>query len=100
MAKLNFTIHQVRKAVERKAGAEHVVIRNTGEMQAWIIVDGKRVTRVTIPHGRGPLKKGTAKSICNSLKLNTKQCTDFIQCPMSGKDYIKVLRQKIKDGVL
>lgn len=100
MAKLNLTIQQVRKAVETKPGAGNVKIRGTGEMQAWIIVDGKKVARVTIPHGKGPLKKGTAKNICNSLKLSTKQCVDFIQCPMSGKEYIELLRQKIQEGLL
>lgn len=87
--RLNFLKQDVAHVIEKKLLAKP---RSKTENNVWYVLDSKKVLRVTYPHGSGPLKKGTAKSIINQLKLSNDQFKDLVGCPMSGKDFETYIR--------
>ena len=68
--------------------------RTTKELNGWFVYNGKKILRVTIPKGRGLLRKGTQASIINQLKLTKEKFSDLIECPLSYEGYIKILKEK------
>ena len=75
--------------------------RSGKEMNCWIKIEGRKVTRVTYPkQHRGDIPIGTLRSIRNQLKLNNKQFDDFVECPMTRTDYENHLRNLIENGTL
>jgi len=71
------------------------------ERSKWIVLDGKRVLRVTYPKSHSAdIKRGTLESIRKMLRLDRDQFDDFISCSMSGSDYEGHLRTLISSGEL
>ena len=97
MSKYNFTIQELTSAISKKLNLQ---FRIGKERNAWYELDGKKILRVTIPKGRGQVKIGTANSIRNQIKLSIEQYGDLIRCPISGKDYESIIREKIERGIL
>lgn len=79
----------VRRAVEGKSGG---IRKSRKEVNLRIYLNGKRVGRVTVPKGRGPLHPTTAKKIRDQLKLNPDEFREFVRCPLTGPDYEERLR--------
>ena len=86
---------EVRHAVEKKT--EHH-IRRRKEINYIIFRQGRRVSRVTIPHGRKDLKVGTERSTRNQSRLDKNQFKAFVDCPLSGADYALILDELIEHG--
>ena len=75
--------------------------RSGKELNCWIKIGGRKVTRVTYPkQHRGDMPIGTLRSIQKQLQLNNKQFEDFIECPMTRTDYENHLRDLIENGTL
>ena len=85
-----FSYREVARALEGKLSLD---FRNGAELNAWFIHDGVKINRITAPHiHRGDIPHGTLRSIRNQTLLTAKQFEDLIDCPLSGQDYIQVLR--------
>lgn len=90
------TIQKLRRALEWKLAA--IVQRHKGgkEQNYKIIVEGNYVARVTVPHGRGELKRGTENSIRNQFLLPRDLFEDLVECPLSARDYVRYLQESDK----
>lgn len=97
MSLLNFTKQQLANALARKLS---LVFRTGKERNAWFELDGKRILRVTMPKGRGPLTPGTARAIQDQVKLSMQEYANLIKCPLLGKDYEAIIREKMDRGLL
>ena len=89
---------EVRRAIERKLSPS--CFRGGKELNYWLELDGKKVTRVTVTKSNDELRAGTQASIRNQLRLSRGQFDDLVACPMSGADYYELLREKVRLGLL
>jgi len=89
---------EVRRAIERKLNPSY--FRGSKELNYWLELDGRKVTRVTVTKSNDELRVGTQASIRNQLRLSREQFDDLIACPMSGADYYELLREKVRLGLL
>lgn len=65
------------------------------ENNRWVVLDGKKVLRVTYPKGHsGDVKPLTLKSIREQMKLEKEDFEQFVECKMSGADYEVHLRKR------
>ncbi len=83
--------NEVRNALKNKL---EVVFASGKEPTGWFIYKGKKVTRVTVPKGRDTLKKGTQKSIRESLRLNSSNFDALLECPLRFNEYVGILKKK------
>lgn len=98
MGLLNVDYGGVTRALEAKVGLD---FRSGRERVAWYVLEGKRRFMVHVPKKhRGDLPPGTAGAIRNDLKLTTRQFRDLVDCPISGADYERLIRQKIAEDLL
>lgn len=68
--------------------------RITKEMNGWFVYNDKKILRVTVPKGRGSLRKRTQASIINQLKLTNESFANLIDCPLKHGDYLRILKGK------
>jgi hypothetical protein len=88
----------VAHAIEKKVPGDTA---DGKERNRWAIIDGVKVLRVTYPNSHSAdIKKGTLESIRKQLKLNREEFEKFIQCTMSGSDYVAHLRTLLESGEL
>ncbi len=98
MGGLNFSHRKVSGALTGKLGLDY---RGGKERNAWYIIDGVQVLRITAPKVHsGDIPPGTLGSIRNQTRLSTRQFQDLVNCPMSGADYEAFIRDKIAKGEL
>ena len=97
MGELNFSISDVQGILEGKIQLKP---RNKGERNYWFYLDGRKCLRVTLPQGRGPLKRGTANSIINQLKLCKNQFREYVTCKHNLRDFENTIRGKIAMGLI
>ena len=97
MGELNFSISDVQGLLEGKL---HLKPRKTGERNYWFYLDGRKCLRVTLPQGRGPLKRGTSNSIVNQLKLCKNQFREYVSCKNDLRDFENTIRGKIAMGLI
>ncbi|MCX7011948.1 MAG: hypothetical protein NTW86_05170 [Candidatus Sumerlaeota bacterium] len=97
MPKLNVDKHATSKALTDKL---RLRFGSGKERNGWYELDGRKILRVTMPKGRGPLPTGTANSIRNQVKLTVEEFGDLLQCPLSGTDYEAIVRTKMDTGRL
>ena len=70
-----------------------VDFRSGSERSAWVVVDGKKATRVTMPKvHRGDIPPPTARSIRDQLAMSDDDFMDFVDCPMSGAQFADHMR--------
>ncbi|NQS99311.1 MAG: hypothetical protein HQ591_12750 [candidate division Zixibacteria bacterium] len=87
----------VKRAFEKKLGLKP----ETGkENNVFVEFAGCEKIRVTYPKGRGDLHPKTASSIRKQTKLSWDDFIDLVKCPLSAKDYQKIIRNKIKQNLL
>jgi len=94
---LNFSKQELTRALIEKL---NLSFRTGKERNAWFELDGRKILRVTMPKGRGPLTPGTARAIRNQVKLSTEEYADLIKCGLLGKDYEAIIREKMQRGPL
>lgn len=80
--------HEIDKIIN-KLGMQ---TRNSGELHAWLVYEGKVVVRTRRSHGKG--KYVPADKIRCQLKVNESQFSGLISCHISKEDYIKILMEK------
>ena len=64
------------------------------ELTGWFIYKSIKVTRVSIPKGRDHLTKGTQKAIRESLRLNSSEFDDLMDCPLRYDEYVDLLKNR------
>lgn len=87
--RLNYKKQDIAHAIENKLNATP---RTNSEKNVWYILDGRKILRVTYPHGKGDIPKGTVNSIINQLRLNKVQFKDFVACPLSAQHFEEIIR--------
>lgn len=88
---------EIRNVLEKKLGLKPRVGK---ENNVKYRIDNKVVIRITYPKGRGDLPRKTLKNILRQSKLGWDDFIDLIKCPLSAKDYEKIIRSKIKQNLL
>jgi hypothetical protein len=66
--------------------------RQGSETNKWVVINGRRVLRITYPkkHG-GDVPRGTLRSIRDQAKLSDEQFNALASCTMSGAAYAEHL---------
>ena len=58
----------------------------------WLIVAGRKTSvRTKVSHGARECGEPLVHQMAKDLRLKKKQFLDFIECPMSKKDYVRYL---------
>lgn len=88
----NFSHSDSRKVI-RKLKLEQTDANSRDEVY-WYYVNGKKILRVTMPnkHSTSSLSRGFITQIRMSLKLNTRQFEDLVDCPLSPEQYEELIR--------
>ena len=99
MPRLNYSPREVAHALDEKVCSE---TRSRGEVNCWVILDGKKLFRVTRPqvHASSSIPKGTLGQIRRQTRLDSEQFERLIDCPMSRAEYYDLLRVKQEDGLI
>lgn len=80
--------------IEGKLGLE---LSHTKELHAWLVIDGKKVLRLTLTNehgGRSELSSGATNRLWKVTKLDREDFVDLLECPLSRDDYIEKLKAK------
>lgn len=86
---MSYNSFVVAQRCEIKGG---VAFRNRGEKNGWVKCSGgKKASRVTVPQGRSPLKKGTLQSIARQLLLTDEEFKLFMDCSMKKEEYQEII---------
>lgn len=80
-------VHEYTK-IENKLG---LTSRNAGDRLSWFEHEGVVVVRTKRSHGNKDLPEHLIRQ---QLKLNEKQFSDLIDCPLTRKGYVDILTQK------
>lgn len=93
MKNSKFDTLDVKKVCQSKA---KVKFRKGGKEQNGLVSLGKvRAARITIPKGRKPIPVKTYKAMAHQLKLNVPEFDDFLECPLTTKEYFKLLGERV-----
>jgi hypothetical protein len=82
---------KIKKTCENKL---KMSFRTNKECNAWYYLNGKKITKITIPKQKGgnnTIKKGTLASMARQMKLNQTQFKDLINCPLKKNEYDQIL---------
>jgi hypothetical protein len=69
-----------------------ITFRSSGELNGWLVEAEQRLTRVTIPHGRDELKRGTLRSVIQQLGDNRTLFDGLMDCPRKREELVERLR--------
>ena len=92
-----FKKQEIQKVIQNKLGLKPRVGK---ENNAYYLIDDKEVLRITYPKGKGDLHPKTIQSIKRQTELGWDDFADLIKCPLSAKDYEKVIINKINKNKL
>lgn len=81
-----------RKEFDRLVDKFGLTTRNSGDLLAWLVIDGKMVVRTKRSNKQGDLPM--QDSIRQQLKLNETQLKEAIDCRLSRDGYLEILRSK------
>lgn len=71
-----------------------ITFRDGGEFNGWFVYGGKRIARVTVPHGRKPIPPKTYKSMATQLKLSVDEFDRLLDCPLSYTHFVTLLKMQ------
>jgi len=86
----------VRKVI-KKLDLEPGNSKRSKHDQFWYRLDGKKVTKITMPNvhgGSGSMSTGFLKQIRKRLRLDTSQFEDLVDCPLSAEEYEGIARNE------
>lgn len=91
MKNAQYNTSHVKDVCEKKLG---IVFRSGGELNGWVVADGRKIARLTVPKGKKPIPPKTYQSMAKQLRLATKDFDRLLDCPLSREAYFqKVLPQ-------
>ncbi len=85
MARMVYKIPDVRRMCETKLSMK---FRTEGESNAWLIEGGRKLARVTLPHHREELKRGTLGSVIRQLGADRQLFQGLMNCPSGRADLV------------
>jgi hypothetical protein len=88
---------RVRAAVDDKAPGEY---RSGREEIYWIVLEGRRRSKVRLPKGDGGWGIGFQESVRKDLLLSHGQFDDFVDCTLTGPHYEELLLEKLSQGLI
>lgn len=93
MKNAQFKALDVVNACKQKLG---VRFRGGRERTGWFRLQRKKIARITVPKGRGSLRKGTYQSMARQLFLTISEFDALLDCSLHYADYIKILDSRGK----
>lgn len=81
-----FKASDVKNKLEVKL---QIQFNNGKELNGYIKVDNNKKKRITIPHGRKEIPKGTLNSIINQLGLTKEDFYSFMKCDFGYIEYLE-----------
>ena len=86
---------QIKKAEIRKIFKKlNLDVRSTKHQYGWFIYENKKILRVHYSHGKGDVPGRVSDKIRNQLKVTEREFRELVNCPLSLKEYISILRGK------
>lgn len=89
MKNADYNTLRVKTVCEHKL---NISFRDGGEFNGWFEYEGRKVARVTVPHGRKPIPPKTYKSMAKQLNLTVEQFDELLDCPLKFEDFLDILR--------
>lgn len=90
-----FNTSDIIKICQKKA--EIIERRDNKHIIIWVGINGIKVSRVTIPHGKKILPPKTYKSIAENLKLSVSEFDSFLDCSLSKENYLNKLKPYLSE---
>lgn len=92
MKNASYDSHDVKRVCENKLAIE---FRTTGkEYNGWFLLpDGRRAARITVPKGRKDLPPKTYKSMATQLRLVVSDFDALLECSLIKAGYLKKLQE-------
>ena len=92
MKNANYDSSDVKKVCEKKL---QIDFRGTKEYNGWfLLADGRRAVRITVPMGRKFLPPKTYKSMAQQLKLSIPDFDALLDCPLTRQRYLAKLMEQ------
>lgn len=89
MKNVNYDSSDVKKVCEKKL---QINFRGTKEYNGWfLLADGRKAARITVPMGRKFLPHKTYKSMALQLKLTIPDFDALLDCPLTREGYLAKL---------
>lgn len=85
-----FNTLNVKNCCENKLEIEFKKTRSK-EHNGWFRLDGKKITRITVPKGRKFIPPKTYKSMAKQLKLEVDQFDELLECSLKIEGYRKII---------
>ena len=71
-----------------------ISFRDGGEFNGWFEYKGRKIARITVPHGRKPIPPKTYKSMARQLNLTIEQFDNLLDCPLKFEDFLNILKRQ------
>ena len=89
MRNAGFNTHDIKKCCENKL---EINFKKGGkEFNGWVVVEGIKTARITIPKGRKKVQPGTYGSMATQLRLRITEFDDLLECTLSKDGYLQIL---------
>lgn len=92
MPRASFDCKTIKERLENKL---MISFRSNKHHNGWMLLEGKKVARVTVPLGRKVISIGVFKNIADQLKLSVNEFENLLSCSLSKEAYEKILFKKI-----
>ena len=91
----NYPEKKIRKQIINKINPIIKKSRSSHQ-KGYVYLNGILITKVKIPNEHDRImKKSKSQFIASSLRLSYEELNDLIDCSMSGKKYLKLLKDRI-----
>ena len=96
MKNATYGSNDVKRVCEKKL---NINFRDGKEYNGWFVLkDGKKAKRITVPKGRKFLPGGTYKSMATQLGLTIPDFDSLLDCPLTKEEYLKKLAAQIQNN--
>lgn len=83
-----------KKDIDKLFSKLELTVRSTGHHYGWLMIDDVKILRVHYSHGKGDIPGKVIHKIRGQLKLSETDFTNLVRCPLSRKEYLKILEEK------
>ncbi len=86
MRNANYDTSDVKRVCENKL---QITFRDGKEFNGWyLLADGRKAVRITVPKGRKELPPKTYKSMAMQLRLTVSDFDALLECPLTREGYL------------
>lgn len=87
----DYTGKKIRDVCASKLKIE---FRKKSHCNGWLEEDGKRRRRITIAHGRNPIKRKTFKAMAGQLSLTVDEFESMLDCTLGRDDVLQKVKER------